>query len=236
MNRTASSSKSETEKKIETLEVSNAPSEPCQSSSSKKLWIRSRKFLNRLSGRDDRLDHSQSKSKSPKIISDTSTDLQTQSDHLSRLATIMRLVRLALSDPWLTMRLANPRMFKNIVYFLIKNDVNPDRIVNKYKKIYLSPHRKNSFVSRMAAMLKLARVALLNPSITIKQINRQFLKNAFQFLFKKEADGDHVFKKYQQIYFKSDFESSVNLHSGVKELVSLYKLPVSREEDSNIVN
>jgi O-antigen biosynthesis protein len=83
-------------------------------------------------------------------------------------------------------------------------------------------------LTRTAALLKLMRLSLSNPIDTIKLINLKFLENVIQFLMNKEENGDRVFNKYQQIYFKSDFKNSVNLHRDAKKLVSLYKLPVER--------
>ncbi len=76
--------------------------------------------------------------------------------------------------------------------------------------------------------MKLTRLSISNPIDTIKIINLKFFKNVIHFLLNKEENGDRVFNKYQQIFFKPGVQNSPHLHPGAKELVSLYKLPVER--------
>jgi O-antigen biosynthesis protein len=151
---------------------------------------------------------------------------------VSRPKILLRLMRLALCHPWVTLKLINGDFIKNIFQVLLNNGADWDHLAKKYQQIYLIPHQKNTFVNRFAALLRLAGAALCRPILTLKLINGEFLKNTFQFLIKNEVDRDQILNKYQKIYAKSDVDSGAGLHHAVKELVSFYHLTVSKEKDS----
>jgi O-antigen biosynthesis protein len=53
---------------------------------------------------------------------------------------------------------------------------------------------------RLKTLFRLACLAVSHPIFSLKLINGEFMRNIFQFIMNKGMDGDHIFKKYKQIY------------------------------------
>ncbi len=154
-------------------------------------------------------------------------NLQKHSTQLSRGATIIRLARLALSDPWLTIKLViNPHILKNAFYFLINNKVDGNHIFSKYQEVYRSSYKRISFFSRASTIVELTRLALSDLRLTLKLMNMRLLKKTFRFLIRNEGDEDQILRNYKGIYNCPYSENSMVLDGGVNELAFEYGLPV----------
>lgn len=149
---------------------------------------------------------------------------QPEKHRVSRITALMRLIRIALSNPLLTLRMLNFRFFKNFLQFLVSNDVDGYYIINKYKQIYSNPYRGNNTWIRITTMFRLMCIALSNPKVTIKLINPQLIKKSIRFLIKTEGDADHILSNYEAVYRNPNAEKIVISHAGAKGLALRYGL------------
>jgi GT2 family glycosyltransferase len=145
---------------------------------------------------------------------------------VSRLTTIIRLTKIALADPLLTLKMLNFRFFKNFLQFLISNESDGNQIIRKYKTIYIysTPLQKNSVWQRTSTIIRLTFIALSNPRLTLKSVNPRLLLKAIRFLVKNEGDSDRILNNYKVIYQKPNTEDIVVSHAIAKKFASRYGL------------
>ncbi len=149
---------------------------------------------------------------------------EAEKQHISRITALMRLIRIALSNPLLTLRMLNFRFFKNFFQFLISNDVDGLHILNKYRGIYSNPYPSSSIWIRITTLFKLMCIALSKPRTTIKLLNPRLFKKSVRFLLKNEGDANHILRNYKTVYQNPNVDQVEVSHDGAKDLSLHYGL------------
>jgi O-antigen biosynthesis protein len=147
---------------------------------------------------------------------------------LGRGAALIRLIKIALSDPLLTLKMINFRFLKNFLQFLISNGIDGNQIIQKYKVIYSTTHQKSSLLIRITTMTRLMVIAMSDPRLTIKLLNPTLFKKSLRFLIKNEGDSSRILNNYKSIFRNTNTKSIVVTHAVAKRFASQYGLFVCR--------